>query len=50
MMGSGRTVGLGCLVAALVCILNIVAICCICLHPTKANKGSNFYSRMIEID
>ena len=50
MTGSGRIVGFGCLIAMLVCLLNIVAVCCICYHPSKAKSSSNFYSRMIEMD
>lgn len=50
MTGSGRTVGFGCLGAMLICFLNIVAVCCICFHPSKVKSGSNFYSRMIEMD
>ena len=50
MTGSGKIVGFGCLGAMLVCFLNIIAVCCICFHPSKLKKGSNFYSRMIEID
>ena len=51
MTGSGRIVGFGCLIAVLVCLLNIVAVCCICYHPTRVGGNrSNFYSRMIEMD
>jgi len=51
MTGSGRIVGFGCLIAVLVCLLNIIAVCCICYHPTRVGGNrSNFYSRMIEMD
>ena len=50
MTGSGRIVGFGCLIAMLVCLLNMVAVCCICYHPSKTKSSSNFYSRMIEMD
>lgn len=49
MNGKGQLVGFGCLGAMLVCFINIVAVCCICCHPSKKGSRSNFYSRMIEI-
>ena len=50
MSGSGRVVGLGCLIAMLVCLINIVAVCCICYHPDRNKNGgaSNFYQRMVD--
>lgn len=50
MSGSGRIVAFGCLGAVLICLINIIAVCCICCHPSKVGRGSNFYSRMIEMD
>lgn len=50
MSGTGRIVGFGCMAAMLVCFLNLVAVCCICFHPSKVGRSSNFYSRMIEIE
>jgi hypothetical protein len=50
MTDSGRTVGFGCLGAVLVCFLNIIAVCCLCCHPSKTKKGSEFYSRMVGDD
>jgi hypothetical protein len=47
MTGKGRIVGIGCMIAMFICFLNIVAVCCICFHPSKVGRGSNFYSRMI---
>ena len=50
MAGKGKFVGFGCLAAMLLCFINIIALCCICFHPSKTGKNSNFYSRMIEMD
>lgn len=50
MNSKGNTVGLGCLIACLICFVNVITVCCICCHPTKSGKKKNFYSRMIEDD
>ena len=51
MSGSGQIVGFGCLIALVICMINIIAVCCICYHPDRVRgKKSNFYSRMIELD
>lgn len=41
--------GVACLVGSLVCLVNMVMICCICYHPDNSGrKRENFYSRMLE--
>jgi hypothetical protein len=40
--------GFACSIATLLCLINIITVCCICYHPSKTSKGSNFYAKMMD--
>ncbi len=48
--GNGRLMGYACSIATLICLINVITVCCICYHPSKRSRGSNFYARMMEDD
>ncbi len=49
MIGTGQIAGIAFGAATLICFLNIITVCCILNHPDKKNKGSNFYTKMMEV-
>lgn len=50
MNNKAEIIAIVCLFATIICLLNLVVVCCICCHPTKAGKKKNFYARMIDTD
>ena len=50
MKDKGTLIGLGCLVACLISLINIATVICLFCHPGNKGKRKNFYSRMLDTD
>ena len=50
MVSKGKFIGIGCLIAMLICLVNIVALCCICCHPSRTGSRGDVYSPMVAGD
>ena len=48
MVSKVETFGIIGAIATLICLINIVTVCCLCYHPVKRHTTKNFYSRMME--
>ena len=51
LVSKGNMMGAGSIIAGVVCLANMIMICCICNHPNnRGRKRQNFYARMMEAD
>lgn len=48
MKEEGEIIGIACGAAGGICFINLVAICCICNHPSRKKREAQFYRRMME--